>query len=641
MQSGLDPASIIARIDAVTAGARATWFSYLGVLIFVTVTLFGAQDVDFFVRDAGVALPLVGVAVPITTFILSSAILIATINGYLHVVLDEVWAALAEAPATLDNGRPLAFSTQPWLVTSFALHLRSLLRKDEARPILRSPLGQLGAVVTFALLFVAGPVLLAWLWLASQPAHEAWLTLSVGLLTVIAGAISAGSFRSLVRDMRSAPSGRARLAIVLGVAVAALVVAVSLARTVWDPLGAGVTRNPESPGPIESATQWLRPAVADLRLARITRLTRDWTPHEEALTAFARDWCSEREDPRQCIEEGLADDDFLGAYRRLRDRTLAVLEKPDLSDRHMDHADFARAFLPGVWMNRARLRRADFEAAVIEGVTAQRADFTNAVLMRAEAALAHFRRATLDGANMFEIVAPGADFVAASLRGVSLGESDLRHALLNIADLSGAGLRDARLDGALLHRAKLVRADLREAVLTGADLVRSDFSGAWLERTRIGRATVSGASFANANLASLMLDHTGDFWFGPTDFTDARLLWVAFRNADMSQARFSGDEALPHTFGDGSVSLPEGMARPCHWADDVLDDVAFHARWRGLTLATNLRPSWRGMADPAFDDVEPVLPPPDCVFPDIDVETGFAWERRFWEDRAALLGAAQ
>ena len=639
MQSSFDPASIISRIDALTSGARATWFTYLGVLSFVAVTLFGVRDIDFFVRDAGVALPLIGVAVPVTTFVLASAILITTINAYLHVLLDELWAALAEAPATLDDGRSLAVAVSPWLVTNFALHLRSRLRKDEALLAPTSPLALLGTVVAFALLFVAGPALLAWLWFASQPAHEIWLTLSVGLLAVMAGAISVASFSVLVRHMRRATSRRLVAVMMFGATTTVLVVAVSLARTVWDPMGASVTRNPESPGLVGSAAQWFRPAVADLRLARITRLTPDWMPHDEALAAFAGDWCAERNDPEACRHTGFADEALRGAYRRHRERALAVLDKPDLDDRHMDHADFVLAFLPGVWMNRAQLRRADFERAVIEGIKAQRADLTNAVLMRAEAALADFRRATLDGANMGEIVAPGADFVGASLRGAFLGEADLRHALLNIADLSGAYLRDSRLDGASLHRARLVRSDLRGAVLTGAALVETDLSGAWLERTRIGRAAITGVNFTDANLESLLLDHAGSFGFGRTDFTDARLVWVAFRNTDMRQARFSEPEALAHTFGDGSVTLPEGIARPCHWVDEVLGDHAFHAHWRGLTVSTNRRPSWRGMADPDFDDVEPVLPPPSCTFTDIDVESSFGWQKRFHEDAAALLDA--
>ncbi|MEM1316076.1 MAG: hypothetical protein AAGI51_16085, partial [Pseudomonadota bacterium] len=374
MQSPVDPATLIARIDALTAGARTTWFAYLGVLVFVAVTLFGIRDIDFFVQDVGVQLPLVGVTVPIATFVLASAVLITTINGYLHVVLDEVWAALAAAPARFEDGRRLAVAMPPWLVTSFALHLRGALRAEEERLTRPSTLGRLGAAVTFALLFLAGPLLLASLWLVSQPAHEAWLTLSVGLLAVIAGAMNAASLASLVREMRRTPPRRARLSVALGVVLAALVAAVSLARTTWDPMGPGVARHPDAPGVATSLAQWFRPAIANLRLARITRLTRDWTPHEEASAAFARAWCGARDDASACRETGFSDRAFLAAYRRHRGRALAALEKPDLSDRHMDHADFALAFLPGVSMNRARLRRADFESAVIEGVSAQRAD---------------------------------------------------------------------------------------------------------------------------------------------------------------------------------------------------------------------------------------------------------------------------
>ena len=301
----------------------------------------------------------------------------------------------------------------------------------------------------------------------------------------------------------------------------------------------------------------------------------------------------------------------------------------------MDHAEFVNAFMPGIWMNSARLRRANFASAVLEGVVAQKADMTNAVLGDADAAMANFRRATFKGAYMDGIAAPGADFVAANLRRANLGAADLSYALLNIANLSNAYLRDATLRGARLHRARAARVDLQDAVLTGADLVDTDLSGAWLGRTRLGRVTISDVNFTGANLVSLLIDHDGTFWFGKTNFTDARLSWVAFRNADMRHAVFDGPEALAYTFADGSVNLPEGMPRPCHWVDAVLDDRMFHSHWRGLTQATNLQPFWEGMGDPAFDDVSPVAPPAECSFPEMDPQDAFAWERAFYDDRAA------
>ncbi|WP_425091789.1 pentapeptide repeat-containing protein [Tropicimonas sp. S265A] len=628
--ANVTPDALVARIATLTTSSRATWFTYLGILLFVAVTLLNVRHTDFFDSGSGIQLPLVGVTVPVTIFIMASAFLVAAINGYLHVVLEEFWSAVADAPAVLSDGRPLSSALPPWLVTGFALHLRARINTEAQAPIQASPLGLLGALVSFALLFLAGPVLLAWLWLVSQPAHEAWLTLIVGLLATIAAAISAMSFSTLIRRVQHRAPSRARLLGMVTLAFGGLVACVSLARTEWDPMGALVTRHPEDPGTFERTAQWFRPAIADLRFARITQLSRDWVPHVEAVADFGRDWCPDQADPVACRAIGLADPAFLGAYRDRRDRALAIFEKPDLSDRHMDHADFVFAFLPGVWMNRAKLRRADFHSAVIEGVVAQRADLTNAVLASADAAMADFRRATLNGANMYQIAAPGADFVSARMRSADLTDANLSHALLNVADMTSANLNGANLRGALFHRATLVDTDLREATLTGADLVQTDLSGAWLGRTRIGRATISNAQFVGAYLTGVLLDHDGAFWFGRTDFTNAQLEWVAFRNADMSQAIFDGPDALAYTFGDGSVTLPEGMPRPCHWVEDVLADTAFYAHWRGLTLATNLQPFWVGMADSAFDDVVPTPPPAECDFPDMDPETGFAWSRAFY-----------
>lgn len=632
---GTESEAVVARITTLTNSARATWFTYLGILLFVAVTLLSVRHLDFFDGRPGIELPIVGVTVPVTIFILASAFLVTAINGYLHVVLEEFWSVLAEAPAVMDDERPLVTMLPPWLVTGFALHVRARVREETKPPISSSPLGRLGAAVSFVLLFLAGPALLIWLWLVSQPAHEAWLTLLVGVLATVALAISITSFDTLIRRMRQAVPSRSLVFRMVVLALGGLLATVSLARTEWDPRGAQVTRNPETNSMTTRVANWFRPAAADLRSARITHMSRDWVPHEEALAAFSRDWCQDRPEPSLCREIGLSDSAFFSAYRKRRERAIAILEKPDLSHRHMDHASFVIAFMPGVSMNGAKLRRSDFQSAVLEGISAQRADFTNAVLMSADASMANFRRANLAGANMFAINAPGADFVSANLRNANLGESDLSHALLNTTELTGSRLRDALLRGTKIHRSSAARADLRNADLTGAELVQTDLSGAWLGRTRIGRATISSVNFTGANLTSLLIEHDGRFWFGKTDFTKARLHWVAFRNADMSHARFDGPETLAHTFGDGSVVLPKDFPRPCQWVDEVLNDFDFHAHWRGLTQATNLQPAWSGMPDPAYNDVTPALPPDTCDIPEIDPETNLEWERAFQTERAA------
>ncbi len=114
----------VARIDALTKNARNTWFVLLGVLVFVTITLMGVEDIDFYGVDRATKLPLVDVEVPTRLFFVAAPILSAAVYGYFHLYLIRLWVALGAAPAE-DQGRKLGDTVTPWLVTDMALKLRS------------------------------------------------------------------------------------------------------------------------------------------------------------------------------------------------------------------------------------------------------------------------------------------------------------------------------------------------------------------------------------------------------------------------------------------------------------------------------------------------------------------------------------
>lgn len=105
-----------------------------------------------------------------------------------------------------------------------------------------------------------------------------------------------------------------------------------------------------------------------------------------------------------------------------------------------------------------------------------------------------------------------ADAPRLDLRGALARKGNLRD-----CDLRGADLRQAKLTEALLVRANLAKADLRGAALRGADLIGCDLAGADL------------------------------------------------RGADLRWARRATVEQLAAAIGDGTVILPEGLARPSNW----------------------------------------------------------------------------
>ncbi len=173
-----DPDPRIARIDTITEAARATWFTYIAVLAFTAVTLFGVEDVDFFALDRATDLPLVGISVPVTYFFAAGSVIVTAVYVWLHVLLEALWTAIGAAPARV-NGDPLAAHVRPWLVTEMALTIRRHLRRRTSetaahtRSAQPTPLSLLGVLATALLLFAAAPLLLLGFWLRSMPAHDA------------------------------------------------------------------------------------------------------------------------------------------------------------------------------------------------------------------------------------------------------------------------------------------------------------------------------------------------------------------------------------------------------------------------------------------------------------------------------------
>ena len=88
------------------------------------------------------------------------------------------------------------------------------------------------------------------------------------------------------------------------------------------------------------------------------------------------------------------------------------------------------------------------------------------------------------------------------------------------------------LEGANLSDAILEEANLSDTILEGANLW-----GTNLSKARLDNANLSGAEFEGTLLVETHLKDT-------TGLTD---------------------EMLEKAFGDGDISLPDGLTRPAHW----------------------------------------------------------------------------
>lgn len=149
-----------------------------------------------------------------------------------------------------------------------------------------------------------------------------------------------------------------------------------------------------------------------------------------------------------------------------------------------------------------------------------------------------------------------------TISGVALGDVvlDLRFCNLQGCDLKNlnfdkAIMEDAHLQGAQMWRTQMQGARLWEAQMQGADLYRAQMQGADLRKTEFDAETdFLGADLSGAQIYSVDFSHTG-----------------------------ISAKQLNSAFGDGSTTLPAGMARPAHWSQAELEIIHFYDeyhKWR-------------------------------------------------------------
>jgi hypothetical protein len=131
-----------------------------------------------------------------------------------------------------------------------------------------------------------------------------------------------------------------------------------------------------------------------------------------------------------------------------------------------------------IWLQGAKLRKANLQGA----------DLTNVNLQDADLRAANLQKAFLWDANLQEAI-----LRYTKLQGVVLENTNLQGAKLQRAKLQGAELMDAKLQGA-----ELVFANLQEAILQTANLEGADFREAYLEGANLREAKLQGAIFLGA-----------------------------------------------------------------------------------------------------------------------------------------------
>ncbi len=146
-------------------------------------------------------------------------------------------------------------------------------------------------------------------------------------------------------------------------------------------------------------------------------------------------------------------------------------------------------------------------------------------------------------------------------------EVTLHAKVIRRADLTGADFFSAQMQGIMIGHMKLNGARFRLAQLQAATFISTEFKG---------------TDFTNAKLDGAFI--RGSEMDAETKFEGASLEGVALHRVDLTKVKQVA-EHLEVTFGDGSVTLPEGCDRPTHWPKRELELQEFREAWREwLTL---------------------------------------------------------
>jgi uncharacterized protein YjbI with pentapeptide repeats len=659
------------RVQDIIRNARATWFALLGALVFAAITLASVKDSAFFGVAVDTKLPVVGISVPVVSFFWAGALLIAAVYAYFHLYLELLWQALGDFPARSDKV-PLADRIEPWIVADTALRARDWLRgaKDGERSSRTRAMAAISGAVSFGLVWVFGLAVIFWFWWRSMPKHDPILTLFLGAVLCAAAYVFCASLFSAWAHLKFENHVAQRPVywtwtfplVILAVLGATLVrtgkmpvfeqITVVGENPVADTAIFGrlcswlpnkwrthsQTRDTETHATAESNPSaeigkevrrslacWqmsdlvahiLHPAPADLHEVIFTEKPKDWQGKEIAETEFRIRWCRERGEPKctnplavanRVFPDKAQDDDFQEAWTERWKALLAQMPKPDLRG-----ADLRGANLVNAEMEGADLRRVDLEGALLGGARLLGANLGFARLQGAG-----LGGADLQGADLRRARLQGADLEEARLQGADLSNARLQGAGLSGAELLGALLKGAELEGAYFGFARLQRAQLQGAKLHGASFWRADLRGADFQRSIMVRAGLQGTDLTGANLSHAVLREA--IFAG----SEEKLIRLSseHKNADWSNAAFAFVEiaglteaemrGFQSTFGDATVKLPPGFARPCQWGredEGELDNAQFYGRWRGWLEAQGIATD-----DNRFEGHPAIPPPPSCL----------------------------
>lgn len=228
--------------------------------------------------------------------------------------------------------------------------------------------------------------------------------------------------------------------------------------------------------------------------------------------------------------------DVSGFNVQRRDGTIDLFAA-ELAGKKLDGADFSNAILDkadltGTFLRDARLFRASIEDADAEGVVLERA-----LAQRIRLRDSRMAGAKLQGADMTEADLTGADLTGCDARGVRIVNGRMKGMVAPNSRWAGADMSEAGLKGANLSGADLTGCDLTQADLTDAKLVGARLDGTVLLGVRMGGADLSGASLVGCRMQEADLH---DAKLGGANLMDADLTRANLTRTQFAKAKMGG-----------------------------------------------------------------------------------------------------
>lgn len=486
----VDNSIVLERIRSVGQTARIAWLGLLGYLAFVVLTLAGVRDIDFYSVDSRTTLPIANVAIPITTFFLTAPWLGVALHVYMHMYLEKLWAAVAQAPSKID-GQQLGDRIFPWLVIDWAL------RRRADQPIEARPMDWLADKVTAALVWLAAPGVLLMFWIRAIPGSDSEITGSISIalsVTIYASIQGYGDALARLNKLDSTKISYIRRLSAGSWPISAAIMSGLILSVVSfiEPVSFNVLSTKSKYWRQFTNITW---PGANLQGAEIATKPDDWLSYEMAERSFRSFRCSELglphdacSDPQEayhrkarlkwCSERGIADCErqferidhlLFNEGREARREYISRISRPDLSFRKLRDVFAANSFATGVNFRATDFYRTDFENAQLEGsdfrsAEMESADFSGAWLYdsdmsfskiqdtdfkftkmersnlaNADLIAVDFGWADLDDVNLYKTNIELVNFYGSSLKGTyGWDSSNIGHLILHYADFSGA-----------------------------------------------------------------------------------------------------------------------------------------------------------------------------------------------------------